>query len=250
MHLNAELKRKLFHHLSLLYMGIYSFAPGWVSISVLGFSLLVISVLEFIRLRRPEMNAQLLKIFGGLHRPAEILAPSGLFWTLAGSWLTMLLLAEKTLVLPALGMLVFGDTAAALFGRRWGTHYWLYRPAPPTASRLAWMKVWNLPANESKTLEGSAAFTVVSFLWISLFLRPHVALLGAAAGAWVESRQQEWNDNFWVPVIGGMILAALSLLLAGGVGHSLHTWQKTGILLYLLAAFASYAIYAREGNPE
>ena len=200
-------------------MGFYAFAPTWLCTFVLGLSLLVVSAVEFIRLRRPEVNAHFLKVFGGVHRPAEILSPSGIFWTLAGSWLTMVLLAEKTLVLPALGMLVFGDTAAALVGQRWGTHYWVYRPQPPAASKLDWLKVWSLPANGSKTLEGSAAFAAVSFLWISLFLRPHVALLGAAAGAWIESRRQEWNDNFWVPVCGGIILGVLSLLLAGGVGR-------------------------------
>jgi len=250
MPLSTELKRKVFHHLSLLYMGLYAFTPGSLAAFALGFLLLGVSAVEFIRLRRPEVNARFLKVFGGLHRPAEILAPSGISWTLAGSWLTMVLLAEKTLVLPALGMLVFGDTAAALYGQRWGTHYWLYRATPPDSSKLAWMKIWNLPANGSKTLEGSAAFAAVSFLWISLFLRPHVALLGAAAGAWVESRQQEWNDNFWVPVAGGVILGVLSLLLAGGVGRPLHMWQKIGILVYLIAALMSYAWYARQGAVE
>ena len=250
MSLNIELRRKIFHHLSLVYMAIYAFTPGWFAIGFLGLVLLMFSALEFIRLRRPEVNDWFLKIFGGLHRPTEILAPSGIFWTLAGSWLIMVLLEEKTLVLPILGMLVFGDTAAALYGQRWGVHYWRYKPADPDPSLWAVLKLWKLPANSSKTLEGSAAFAVVSFFWITLFLRPHVALLGAVSGAWVESRKQEWNDNFWIPVGGGLILGVLSLLLAGGVGNSLHRWQWIGILFYLAAAFAAYGFYARTGNPE
>jgi dolichol kinase len=250
MPLSAELKRKLFHHLSLLYMGLYGFAPAWISTLALGLSLLVVSVVEFIRLRRPEVNAQCLKVFGGLYRPAEILTPSGICWTLAGFWLTMVLLVEKTLVLPAMGMLVFGDTAAALVGQRWGTHYWPSPPVEPDTSRLAWMKIWKIPANSSKTLEGSAAFAAASFLWIALFLRPHVALLGAAAVSWVESRRLEWNDNFLIPVCGGMILGVLSLLLAGGVGRTLHRWQEAGIVIYVITAFASYAWYSRQRAVE
>jgi dolichol kinase len=250
MRLSTEIKRKLFHHLSLVYMAIYAFTPGWFSIGFLGFLLLMLSAVEFVRLRRPEINDRLLKAFGGLHRPTEILAPSGAFWTLTGSWLVMLLLEEKTLVLSILGMLVFGDTAAALCGQRWGVRYWRYKPADPDPSRFAALKLWKLPANSSKTLEGSAAFVAASFFWILLFLRPHVALLGAVAGAWVESRKQEWNDNFWIPVGGGLILGFLSLVLAGGVGNPLHLWQKIGIPIYIVAAFVGYAWYARQGAAE
>jgi dolichol kinase len=248
--MNTEIKRKLFHHLSLIYMAIYAFTPSWFALPLLAVTLVLLSCVEFLRLRRPELNARFLKVFGGLHRPTEILAPSGIFWTLTGCWLIMMLLAERTLVLPVLGMLAFGDTAAALCGQRWGVHYWRYQPEEPDPSRLSWMKLWKLPANASKTWEGSAAFAAASFFWISLFLRPHVALLGGAAGAWVESRKQEWNDNFWIPVGGGMILGVLSLLLAGGAGRPIHLWQKAGVALYLVAAFAGYAWVARKGNPE
>jgi len=248
--LAIEVKRKVFHHLALLYMAIYALTPSWFSVSLLGFALFLLAGAEFIRLRRPEVNAWFLKVFGGLHRPAEIMAPSGIFWTLAGSWLVMLVLAEKTVVLSVLGMLAFGDSAAALCGQRWGLHYWKEEPPEPDASRFAWMKLWKLPANSAKTWEGSAAFAAFSFFWISLFLRPHVALLGACAGAWVESRRQEWNDNFWIPVGGGVILVVLSLLLAGGVGRSMHLWQKIGIVLYLAGVFAAYAAYVRRGDPD
>jgi dolichol kinase len=243
MPLSTELRRKLFHHLPLLYMAIYALFPGWFAISLLGVALAAESVVEFIRLRRPKVNDWFLNAFGGLHRPSEILAPSGLFWTLAGSWIIMVLLEEKTLVIPILGMLVFGDTAAALYGRRAGVHFWPSKPVEEDKSLWAPFKLWKIPADSTKTYEGSAAFALASFLWISLFLRPHVALIGAAAGAWVESRKQDWNDNFWIPVGGGIILGVISLVLAGGVGRPLHLWQKVGIPLYIVGAFTFYAFY-------
>ncbi|MFA5975945.1 MAG: hypothetical protein WC859_07230 [Elusimicrobiota bacterium] len=238
MDLSIEIKRKLFHYLSLVYLLIYAVCPREWTIGLLWAALVLLSATEFLRLRRPELNAWFLKKFGGLHRPAEIMAPSGIFWTLMGCCLLMALLMDKNIVMAALGMLAFGDTAAAMWGRRRGKRAWVFKPISEDSSPLAWAKFWRIPANHSKTLEGSGAFAVMSFLWISLFLRPHVALLGALAGAWVESRQTEWDDNFWIPVGGGLLLAVISLLLAGGAGQTLHLWQKIGIAVYLAGALS------------
>src|SRR5437868_3649121 len=107
MNLSTEIKRKIFHHLSLLYMAIYAFLPRWAALSLLLVAGAVMGVVEFLRLRRPEMNDWLLRKFGGIHRPSEIMAPSGIFWTLLGCWLTMFVFTNKRIVLPALGFLVF-----------------------------------------------------------------------------------------------------------------------------------------------
>jgi len=106
----------------------------------------------------------LLEKFGGIHRENEILMPSGIFWTLLGCWLTMVIFTNKRIVLPALGFLVFGDTLAALGGQKWGKRPWVKNPA--------------------KTLEGSACFAAISALWALLFVRWPVAILGALSGAW------------------------------------------------------------------
>src|SRR5438552_2984624 len=124
MNLSTEIKRKAFHHLSLIYLALYWALPRLVS---LWFFLIVLAVLggiEFIRVRRPEVNAWFLEKFGGIHREAEIMQPSGIFWTLLGCWLTMLVFTNKRIVVPALGFLVFGDTAAALGGKKWGKKHW------------------------------------------------------------------------------------------------------------------------------
>src|SRR5688572_1039817 len=102
-----EIKRKVFHHLSLLYMGIYWVTPRWFSLTFFGVLLIVLAAIEFIRLRRPEVNAWFLSKFGGIHRESEVMSPSGIFWTLFGCWLTILVFTSKKIVLPALGFLVF-----------------------------------------------------------------------------------------------------------------------------------------------
>src|ERR1700704_371650 len=124
MDIATEVKRKVFHHIALIYMAIYAFLPRIVSIWFFFFVLVAMAVVEFFRLRRPELNDWFLKKFGGIHRPAEIMGPSGIFWTLLGCWITMVVFTNKKIVLPALGFLVFGDTAAALVGKKWGKKFW------------------------------------------------------------------------------------------------------------------------------
>ena len=196
MPLITEIRRKVFHHLSLVYMVLYAATPLWFSISFLGVVLLLLAGVEFVRLRRPEINAWFLAKFGGIHRESEVMAPSGIFWTLLGSWLTMFIFTNKRIVLPALGCLVFGDTVAALGGQKWGKHHW--------------------KTNPPKTLEGSGCFAVVSALWAMLFVRWPVAILGALSGAWVEAQPYWWNDNLWVPLLSGAAFSVLNLVLGRG----------------------------------
>ena len=180
--LMAEIKRKVFHHLSLVYMILYAVLPRWLMILLLGLALAGACIVEFLRLRRPEINAWLLNKFGGIHRDAEVMSPSGIFWTMLGCWLTMVIFVDKLVGITGIGFLVFGDTAAALVGQAWGKHPWKKNPR--------------------KTMEGSAAFAGVSFLWGLLMVRPHGALVGALFTTWVESLPMRVNDNFWIPLAG------------------------------------------------
>jgi dolichol kinase len=191
--LKSELKRKVFHHLSLLYLGIYCVAPRWFSIFLFALVLAILGGVEFIRILRPELNAQFLEKFGGIHRDSEILHPSGIFWTLLGSWLTIVIFTSKRIVLPALGLLVFGDTVAAIAGHKWGKHPWRFNPA--------------------KTWEGSAGFAVVSAVWAIFFVRWPVAIASALSGAWVEAYPLPYNDNLWIPVLGGAALSVFNLVM-------------------------------------
>jgi dolichol kinase len=191
--LKSEIKRKAFHHLSLLYLGLYWILPRSIAMVILGVVLLAIAVTEFIRLRRPEVNAWFLKKFGGIHRESEVLSPSGIFWTLFGTWLTIVVFTNKKIVLAALGFLVFGDTAAALVGKKWGKRPWAHNP--------------------ERTKEGSLGFVLASCLWAVFFVRAHVAIAGALVTAWIESKRLPFNDNFWIPLAGGAALSVLNLVI-------------------------------------
>ena len=189
----AEIKRKLFHNLVIVYMLAYAFLPRWATLTILGTALVIVGIIEFIRLRRPEVNAWFLSKFSGIHRDSEVMKPSGIFWTLLGSWLTIFVFPERRIVLPALGFMAFGDTAAALGGQKWGKHPW--------------------PKNPRKTYEGSACFAAVSAVWALFFLRWPAAIPGAVAIAWLESLPLPYNDNLWLPVVGAFALSVLNLTL-------------------------------------
>lgn len=192
MDLSGEIKRKAFHHLALIYMILYGLLPRWLSVWFFLLVLIFAGGVEFIRLRRPEINDWVLKKFGGIHRPAEIMGPSGIFWTLLGCWVTMVVFTNKRIVLPALGFLVFGDTAAALVGRKWGKRPW--------------------PKCPNKTYEGSASFAAASAVWAMFFVRWPVAILSAITGAWVEAQSWPWNDNLWVPFLSALALSVFNIL--------------------------------------
>jgi dolichol kinase len=189
----SELKRKLFHHLALVYMVIYGITPRWLCVPFMALVVVLSGFAEFIRLRRPELNQALIQKFGGIHRESEIMAPSGIFWTLLGCWLTMFVFTNKKIVLPALGFLVFGDTFAALCGQKWGKHPW--------------------GKNSGKSIEGSACFAIASAAWAILFVRWPVAILGGLSGAWIEAQSFPYNDNLWIPLLGGAALSVLNLVL-------------------------------------
>ena len=193
MPLPSEIKRKLFHHLPLLYMALYWTLPRSATLWILFAAVVLLAATEFVRIRRPEINAWFLGKFGGIHRESEILGASGIFFTLMGCWATMLIFTNSKIVLAALGFLVFGDAVAALVGKKYGRHPW--------------------PANSSKTYEGSAALALVSFLWALLFVRWPVAVLGGLTAAWIEARRLPWNDNFWLPILSAFALSVLNLAL-------------------------------------
>jgi len=228
MPLKAEIKRKIFHHLSLVYLVMYALLPRWVTILVLGIALVAAGVIEFLRLRRPELNAWLLQKFGGIHREAEIMSVSGIFWTLLGCWLTMVVFIDKLVGVTGIGFLVFGDTAAALVGQTY------------------WKRPW--PKNPKKTMEGSAAFAVVSLFWGLLMVRPHGALVGAIFTAWVESLPSRINDNFWIPLAGAF---SVSICLGGKlIRGNPYVYLVGRTLLFTLVFFAAVTIFVQRQKEQ
>jgi dolichol kinase len=183
-----EVKRKLFHLLTLGYILGYLFLPRAFVLWTMGLLTLGVIVTEFVRLRVPSINTWILNVLGGVHRPEEENKVSGLPFTFSGSFLTMLLFVDTRIVVTSLLYLAFGDTMAALIGRGLGKK-----------------KIMN----GKKTFEGSlACFFVCFFLGLFSF-NWQTAFMGALIATLIELAPWPLNDNFWVPLVSA---ASLTLL--------------------------------------
>jgi dolichol kinase len=183
-----EIKRKAFHFLSLLYAALYLFVGRTVALAVLVPLLAVEAFVDFGRFYIPGMNDRLLKLFGGIHRKEESGRVSGIFWTLAGCVLTMLLFERREIVLCALGYLAFGDGLAGLAGVRFGRHTLI----------------------PGKSLEGSLACFAACLAVGLIFLPPPVAAAAALFATAVEMIPLPYNDNLWLPVLSGIFLSLIA----------------------------------------
>ncbi len=91
--------------------------------------------------------------------------------------------------LGAIVVLASGDSLSTLVGKAWGKRRW--------------------PWNRRLSIEGSLAFFVGGTLYAALFIPFPYALVGALAGALVETVPWPLDDNVSIPLITGALLALL-----------------------------------------
>ncbi len=190
--MKAEVLRKAFHLLSLIYLAAYHLLGRPMTLALLAAWIALEGALEFVRLRNPSFNALLIGLFQGVHRPAEEGKVSGIFWTSAGAWLTIALLGSKPQAVDAaLLFLAFGDGMAALAGKAFGK-----TPIPFLARR--------------KTLEGTlACFAVCAGAGFAVGLPAPALWVGALVAAVVEFLPVPIDDNLWLPVLSGLAVFLL-----------------------------------------
>ncbi len=178
-----EGKRKLFHALGVGYAFLYAGAGRTVALWVLGTGLGVGVIVETLRLRNPALNRWLIDRFAGIHRDKETTRPSGIVWTLAGCFLTALLVPDRDIVIAAMLYLTVGDGLAGFVGRVWGR--WRVR---------------------GKSVEGSAACFFGSWAVGALVLSPggFETLWGAFLATVVEALSPPPDDNLTIPLLTGL----------------------------------------------
>jgi dolichol kinase len=183
-----EIRRKLFHMLALIYVAAYWYLNRAVVLVCMGVVIALVVVFEHLRLKSTAFNKRLLSLLGSVHRDEETGKISALPGTLSGSFLTMLLFSNRSIVIVSLLFLVFGDAAAALVGRSIGK-----------------CKIMGC-----KTLEGSIACLVVCFAVGLLFLPTGTAVLAAVMFAVLELIPWPYTDNFWLPVVSAGLLTLMN----------------------------------------
>jgi dolichol kinase len=201
---SAELKRKALH-LGALVIPLGIVVLGQTVALWLLVPLATVAVtLDVLRLRVPAVHRAINWVFAPIMRPEEQppfggpIVINGATWMCVSAALCAALFPEPVAA-AALAMLMVGDGAAAVVGRRFGrTRY---------------------PFSE-KSVEGSAAFFVTGLLAalpFGMLAVPAVALPALAAGAGtaaiVEALPLPINDNVRVPLVAGA-----TMLLTLGLG--------------------------------
>ena len=202
----SEVFRKAIHLCSLsipiVYYHITKELALWILIPLAVFSLFV----DYGRYYNKPLAEFIYKIFGFILRKHEVDSKkknlNGATYVLLSA-VTVVLIFPKVFVVTSFAVLIVGDIAAALIGRKFGKTKFLF-----------------------KSLEGTLAFFFFSF--IVIFFTPKIQgnfteyLIGFIAvivGGLAENVSGEWaDDNFMIPITMSVTMWILYLLLLPQVG--------------------------------
>ena len=195
----AELLRKAIHLGALvLPLGILILGRATALWVLIPLAVLALG-LDVARQRLPSLHGVISRLFAPIMRPEEQpplggpLILNGAGWMCLSAALCAALFREP-IAAAALAMLMVGDGAAAVIGRRYGRHRYPFSP---------------------KSLEGSAAFfltAVLIALPLLLLSLPYPPLTpqqlgaGALTAAVVEALPLPVNDNLRAPLLAGLVM--------------------------------------------
>ncbi len=181
--LALEIRRQFFHLVLILLwcLPVY-FLPYWANI----FLMLSVLLLNYLVVKK---HKQLLELFSplidSLERNRNLPRPGiQALWANLGIFLSYLFFGKLSLV--GIVVLAVGDSLSTLVGKAVGR-----TPAP---------------LSKDKTLEGTLAFFISSYLLLIPFLPFREALLISSLGALLESADSRIDDNFTIPVLTTALL--------------------------------------------
>ena len=200
----VELQRKAIHLGALvLPFAMVALPTALARWTLLALAALALAV-DVARQRVPAVRRLVVdRVFGWMMRAEEVPAEGAPIVLNGAVWMCLsaaacVWLFPPTVGAAALAMLMLGDAAAAVVGRRWGAHKW---PGTP------------------KSVEGSAAYVVAAFAtglvvltWPGAALTLAACAVGAVVGAALEALPIPVNDNFRVPVLSGLAMWAVVAL--------------------------------------
>ncbi|HEX9953499.1 MAG TPA: phosphatidate cytidylyltransferase [Rubricoccaceae bacterium] len=199
----AEVRRKALH-LGALVLPAGMLILGRPTAALILVPLAVLAVaLDWARVRSAGARRVLHAVFSSLMRPEEVpplggpVVLNGATWMCVASALVAVLFPPG-IAAAAMAMLMVGDGAAAVVGRRWGRTKW---------------------PGGLKSVEGTAAYAATAFAvglavvaWPGSGLTLGPCAAGAVAGALVEAAPIPLNDNVRVPVLSGLAMLAMLAL--------------------------------------
>jgi dolichol kinase len=195
-----EVYRKLIHLTSLSIPVVYYFITMELALKIL-IPLTIISViLDFGRYLFPKMGDFFYFIFGFLlreherdHKKRNL---NGATYVLISAVVGVLIF-PKVFFVTAFAVLIISDSSAALVGRKWGKHKFIF-----------------------KSLEGTLAFFISACIVVLLspkingsFTEYFIGFVAAAIGAIAENISYGWaDDNLSIPLAIGFVMWGLYLL--------------------------------------
>ena len=187
MGLQGEIRRKIFHLVSLIIPLGYLVLERETTLKVVAIAFVVVITMELARLFNPRFRNRIHPFFSSIMRGAEEKKLSGVTYMLIGAWVTIYLV-EKEIAIIALLLVSISDAAAAIVGTAYGKiHLW------------------------QKTLEGSVAFFTVTGIIMILAsnLSLEQKLVGMITGTLVELLPIPVNDNLSLPIVTALAMQAV-----------------------------------------
>lgn len=191
----AELKRKIFHQSSLLFVaGYWLLGPAAAAVAMIALTA-AFAIFEFARLKIPAVRSLVERYFGGILRAKEAARPTGSFYVTLGAAVVIVLFGSNPAIVTAsLLYVALGDAASAVLGRRWNAHPY---------------KIWG----HTRTWEGTLLAGLVALgCGLAAGLAPWLAVVGMLAFSAADILPIPPDDNLLIPVFSGAVLWALTLL--------------------------------------
>ena len=187
MGLQREIRRKIFHLVSLIIPLGYLVLEREITLNMVAIAFAVVISMELARLFIPRFRDKIHPFFAPILRVAEEKKLSGVTYMLAGAWVTIYLF-EKEVAIIALLLVSLSDAAAAIVGTAYGRiHLW------------------------KKTLEGTVAFFTVTGIMMILVANLSLAqkLAGMFSSTLVELLPIPVNDNLSLPIVTALVMQAV-----------------------------------------
>lgn len=200
---NVQLPRRFFHMMNgsiiaMLYL--YYMEKGEL-VTFLGIVASIIFIGEQVRLKYPELSEFFSKINNILYRAEEQFEIASAM-PYAASCLLIVFVFPKSIAIITVLFLALGDPLAAIVGIKYGKH----------------------KIGKNRSLEGSIAFFIISFLICFFVMKSlHASLakvlifsaIGGLIGAVSDFIETRLDDNITIPLISAPFLAFLAWLIWG-----------------------------------
>lgn len=160
-----------------------------IAILVLSVLALISLIIELLRTENRSFGKNFDKTLGKLMRVHEKDNISGATYLLISSIICISFFSYE-IAFVCLGFLAIGDTMAAIIGKTLGSR------------RIV---------GTNKSLEGSLACFISTFIFALFFLNPLLALAGSFTATLAESAMPRIDDNIKIPIISGLTMSFASI---------------------------------------